>query len=194
MTALLSLLVGCQDYALQCREPEHDDPIPCDGVCINEIGADNGTFVTDTGDRNHLDPLEATEDWVELYNNGPKRVVLDHLVLERDDSGYAESRLPPLALGPGTCVLLVASAEPVDHGPRHLALDLNSDWGTLRLWTDERCLVDRVYYPLQDEVRSWGRAPGDGGERWDYRVPDPCNEPEQYGAGHTGGADTGGAP
>jgi hypothetical protein len=179
-----ALAGGCSrsEYAPTCApEPGPHHQVACVGVCINEIGAENDTYVTDPEDLFALDPSEATEDWIELYNQNDRTESLDGYTIERWDNGFAKTRLDGLSIPPGGCLLLVGISKEVEAGELRFSFDLSAEWGTLRLRKDyqgDACMHDRVYYPSQrdqDPPSSWGRArggvPRDGGPVFQSQVP-----------------------
>ena len=195
---------GCGiENEVQCSEQDDTAPMECDGVCINELGVDNDTWLTDTADRANADPFQATEDWVELYNSSGESTSLAGLVLERNDNAFGQSLLSEkLEIPAGGCLLLVASTQEEDRGVRTLSFDLNSDFGTVRLWKQQahgprsRCLVDRVYYGPQPLNGSFGRLAG-GGLPWrqfpwtspsgnTLEYPTPCGPPQRFVEGGVG--------
>ena len=104
------------------------------------------------------------EDWIELYNSGNARVLLDGLTLSDDFTTPGKWPLPKgLALNPGETLLIWADGD-VAQGPLHANFKLSSSGEKLGLF-DRGKLVDSIEFGSQLADVSTGRL-FDGRTTW----------------------------
>jgi hypothetical protein len=148
--------VACRAAFLDATLDQYASPAD---IRLNELQSLNLDTVSDG--RGDHDP------WLELYNLGPGRVVLDHLTLSDDPSSPDRWQLPSVELDDGAHQVLWIDGE-ADEGSDHAPFRLDTAGGALYLyaWIDgSRQLVDSVTYPALAGDESYSRLP-DGEDSW----------------------------
>jgi len=162
------------------------------GLCRPTLGAANEAV--STGDPRALLINEwlanarylSADDFIELYNSGPRPVPLGGLYLSDSPGTPDRHRLPPLSfLAARGCLSLKADGD--DQGrPGHLSFKLAAETGTIQLSAADLTPVDTINYGPQSTDVSQGRTPS-GSDRFAYfRQPTPgALNPGSNGGGTT---------
>lgn len=155
------------------------DPAPrIAGLYINEIAADNDAL--------HADEYGEYDDWIEIYNAGPRAVDIGGLFLSDRFAQPMRWQIPSAqpeltTIAAGQFLLLWADGD-TEQGTLHADFKLDADGEELalvQLRGSEVVFLDSIRFGAQEQDRSFGRYP-DGGDRLgalSVSTPAERNEP-----------------
>lgn len=164
-----------------CRAPLPDEGHLCDEgakpleLSFNEVVSNN--------EGNAIDHTGATDDWIELSNNGNRSI---NLGLYEIEHGGGRTKLPAFTLPPRERLMLWADGEP-EQGSLHLDFRVSSASENLRLTTCG-ATIDRAAVPTLAENETFARHPDGTGDQGICRYATPgesngeaCTPPEPRG-------------
>jgi len=138
---------GEADLLIHVRDPR---PIT---LYVNEIMADNDTTLEDEA--------EQFDDWIELYNPGPRPVQLDGLYLSDDGADRRKWAIPAFVLGPNGHLVIWCDDDP-EQGVFHAPFKLDAageEIGIYDLDLRGNTAVDRIVFMDLDDDAVLGRSP-----------------------------------
>lgn len=141
---------------------EETDMVRRSGLYINEISADNATYV---------DEKYKYEDWVEIYNSSNEPIDLSEYYFSNDKNELSLFHFPnenkEKTLIPANGYGIIWCSKNPERGPLHTSFKLPKDGGSIYLSKENTdgtiALVDSICYPAHDQSVSFGRYP-DGTE------------------------------
>ncbi len=118
--------------------------------------------------------VEATADFVELYNPGPLPVLLSGLYLTDNAIGWPTQHLiAPLTYIPAQGFTVFKADGDANAGPDHLNFRLSADRGVIALLAPDLTLIDQVVYGPQFTDVSQGRSPNGANRLVFFNQPSP---------------------
>ena len=140
------------------------------GLYINEVSADNATYVDDK---------YKYEDWVEIYNSSNNPVDLSGYYFSNSKDDLSMFRFSDedktQTVVPANGYAIIWCSKKPERGPLHTNFKLPKDGGTIYLSKEDEggfiSVEDSICYPEHDETVSFGRYP-DGSETFvTFAVP-----------------------
>ncbi len=132
------------------------DPRPID-ISVNEIMASNDTTIADEAGQ--------FDDWIELYNPGPRSVDLGGLYLSDNSNDPRKWPIPSVVIAPGDH-LEIWCDDDTEHGLMHAPFKLSADGEEIGIYDLDlrgNGVIDRVVFPRLGSDVAYGRSP-DGSE------------------------------
>ncbi len=123
--------------------------IPKKDLVINEIMSSNGRYLAQNGNQFY--------DWIELYNNSDKDILLSDYYLTTDKDDKAMFNLPQVVVHPRQYYILMASGDTsLSNSYIHTNFKLSASKGLLLYNGDY--LVDSLFIPSIPRNNSYGRG------------------------------------
>ena len=140
------------------------------GIFINEISADNASYVDDN---------YKYEDWIELYNSSSESIDFSKYYISNEKNNptmfqFADTDSKKTTIPAGGYSIIWCSKKP-ERGILHTNFKLSKTGGSVYLSkideTNEVILVDSVCYASHDKTTSFGRYPDGGLTLYTFTTP-----------------------
>ncbi|MFK8009407.1 MAG: CotH kinase family protein [Saprospiraceae bacterium] len=132
-----------------------------ENIYINELMSLNNAVADEYGE---------TDDWLEIYNDNEKGVILDGIYISDDLADSTKWQFPePIFIFPKSFALIWLDDAP-EQGPNHVPFKLSSGGETVFISQqqgDELVVLDEITFGALSENVSYGRAT-DGEDNWVY--------------------------
>lgn len=132
------------------------------GVVINELMADNGSFIQD--------PAGEYDDWFELYNTTANSVDLGGCFLSDKTNNPGKWRIPDSTIIPAHAYLIFWADENGSQGPMHTNFKLSTSGEAIILSDSNLNVIDSVVFGPQTTDMSYARVPNGTGP-WVIQLP-----------------------